>query len=101
FMRGAEALERVPGDLAALARAGKLTNIPGVGASLAKTIMELLETGTSATLERLRAKFPAGALELHPVLSLKRIRAVHDALGITTLAELREAAEAGRLRDVP
>lgn len=101
FIKGAEALERVTGDIGGLARAGKLTSIPGVGASLAKTITELLDTGTSATLERLRAAFPAGALALHPVLSLKRVRAVHDALGITTLAALREAAEAGRLRDVP
>jgi len=101
FIKGGEALERLTGDLAAIARAGKLTSIPGVGASLARTIDELLSTGTSATLERLRAQVPAGAVALHPVLSLRRIRAVHAALGITTLAALREAAEAGRLRAVP
>jgi DNA polymerase (family 10) len=101
FIRGGEALERLDGDFDALVRARRLTTIAGIGDSLAATITELATTGRSGLLERLRDQFPPGALELHPVLSLRRIRAVHDALGITTLQELREACEAGRLRGVP
>jgi len=72
----------------------------GIGPSLAKTIVELATTGTSSLLTKLRAQTPPGVVELHPVLSLSRIKAVHDALGVATLAELRAACEAGRLRTV-
>jgi DNA polymerase (family 10) len=101
FIRGGEALEQLVGDLPALARAGKLITIPGIGDTLAAAIDELLATGRSTLLERLRAETPPGVLELHPVLSLRRIRAVYEALAITSLDQLREAAEQGRLRALP
>jgi DNA polymerase (family 10) len=100
YERGARAVERLTTDLGSLARAGQLTAVPGIGRALAATITELVTTGRSEQLERLRDRFPPGASELSPVLSLPRIRAVHDALGIVTLDELREACDAGRLRGV-
>ncbi len=100
YERGAQAVEVVAGDLAALARTGRLTAVPGIGRALAKTIVEVIETGRSTLLERLREGVPPGAAELGRVLSLPRIRAVHDALGVTTLEELRHACEAGRVRAV-
>jgi DNA polymerase (family 10) len=100
YERGARALESLTSDLGTLARAGRLTDVPGIGPALAATITELC-AGRTDYLDRLRARFPPGTLELAPVLSLKRIRTLHDALGITTLAELQAACEASRLRDVP
>ena len=41
-------------DLEALQRAGKLETIPGVGSGIAKVLNELVETGGSTYLERLR-----------------------------------------------
>lgn len=54
------ALERP--DLAALHKAGSLTAIEGVGGGIAKVLGELIETGNSRYLERLREqmKQPAG-----------------------------------------
>src|SRR4029453_8636046 len=80
---------------------GRLTSVPGIGSALARTIEEVVRTGRSEMLERLRGKYPPGTVELSRVLPLSRIRAVHDALGITTLAELRAACEAGRVRGLP
>jgi DNA polymerase (family 10) len=100
YERGAQAIEAVPGDLAEMVRTGRLTSVPGIGSGLAKTIVEVIETGRSSLLERLREGVPPGAAELGRVLSLSRIRALHDALGITTLEELRHACEAGRVRGV-
>jgi DNA polymerase (family 10) len=100
YARGAEAVECVAGDLATMARGGRLTSVPGIGRGLAATIAEVIETGRSKLLERLREGVPPGAAELGRVLSLPRIRAVHEALGITTLEELRHACEAGRVRGV-
>jgi DNA polymerase (family 10) len=100
YERGARAVERLTADLGSLARAGHLTAVPGIGRALAATITELVTTGRSEQLERLRSRFPPGASELGSVLSLPRIRAVHEALGIATLDELRDACDAGRLREV-
>ena len=54
-----------------------------------------------AYLERLRAEVPPSLVELLeiPGLGPKTVRQLHEELGIATLDELRQAAEAGRLRD--
>jgi DNA polymerase (family 10) len=100
YLRGADAIEALAADLRELARAGRLTTVPGIGARLARIIEEILESGGCAMLEGLRRRYPPGALELASVLSLARIRTLHDALGITSLAELREACAAGTVRSV-
>lgn len=102
YERGARALEAFNGDLDALVSERRLTSLPGVGAALAGTIAEVHATGRSERLERLRRALPPGILELSQVahLTLARIRALHEALGISTVAELKAAAEAGRVRGV-
>jgi DNA polymerase (family 10) len=101
YERGARSVEALREDVTVLAREGRLTEFPGIGAALASTIAELATTGRSAQLEQLKSRLPSGVLELAPVLSLAKVKAVHDALGISTLAELKAAAEEGRLRTVP
>lgn len=100
YERGAAAVDALP-DLHGLVRAGRLTTVPGIGRGLARVVEEILTTGRSTMLDRLREQYPPGTVELSPVLSLARIRAVHDALGVTTLAALRAACEAGRVAGVP
>jgi DNA polymerase (family 10) len=99
YQRAAGIVAALP-NLHALVRAGRLTTVPGIGPALARTIDDLVRTGRSAVLERLRHRYPPGTAELSRILSLPRIRAVHAALGITTLAALRAACEAGTLRTV-
>ena len=101
YERGARAVEVLREDVTVLAREGRLTEVPGIGAALASTITEIATTGRSAQLDKLKERLPSGVLELSPVLSLPRIKAVHEALGITTLDALAAAAEEGRLRTVP
>jgi DNA polymerase (family 10) len=102
YERGARALEAFGGDLEALVAERRLTSLPGVGTALAGTISEILETGRSEQLDRLRRQLPPGILELSqvPHLTLPRIRSLHEALGVSTLAELKAAAETGRVRGV-
>ena len=83
-----------------LARANRLTEVPGIGANLAATITEIATTGKSQQLENLKKRLPPGILELAPVLSLQKVKTLHEALGIKTLDDLRTAAESGRLRGV-
>jgi DNA polymerase (family 10) len=100
YERGAQAVEVVAGDLGEMARTGRLTAVPGIGRALAATIAEVIETGRSKLLDRLREGVPPGAAELGRVLSMPRMRALHAALGIASVEDLRRACEAGRVRHV-
>lgn len=103
YERGARALEALGADLAPIVAENRLTELPGIGSALAATIRELHLTERSEQLDRLRAALPPGVLELSqvPGLSVPRITALHQALGIASVEELREALEAGRVRSVP
>jgi DNA polymerase (family 10) len=103
YERGAYALEHLTRDLSELIEDRTLTSIPGIGDRLAGTIEELARTGTSRLLDRLRASVPPGTVELIdvPNLGLKKIAALHSALGIASRDELRAACAAGRVRAVP
>jgi DNA polymerase (family 10) len=50
----------------------------------------------------LKKEFPAGMVELTgvPGLSVSKVKALHQALGITSIAELKKAAEAGKLKGI-
>jgi DNA polymerase (family 10) len=76
-----------------------LRAIPGVGASIAAKIAEYLATGRIAALDELRAKIPAGVLELTrvPGLGPKRALQLNHDLGIQSVDELAAAVAAGRL----
>jgi DNA polymerase (family 10) len=102
YQRGAAAVEALAGDLGSLAAEGRLTEMPGIGSALAVQIAELVRTGRSSMLEKLRAELPPGILDLIqvPHLSVERIAALHRALGIRSVAELKAAAESGKVRAV-
>ena len=83
-------------------RRGTLTDVEGIGGSLAAVIDELARTGRSELLERLRAAAPAALLELTQVPGVTKRRAglLHRALGVGSIDELAAAARAGRIREV-
>jgi len=91
------------GDFAKLVEQKRLTGIPGVGQSLAAVIEELYFTGKSSLLERLGAELPPGVLALSriPGLSLTKIKKLNEALGISSVEELKAAIDAGKVREVP
>ena len=76
-----------------------LRAIPGVGASIAAKIAEFTATGRIAALDELRARIPAGVLELTrvPGLGPKRALQLHHDLGVSSVDELAAAIKAGRL----
>ncbi len=102
YERGAQALEHSGADLASLVHEGRLTDLAGIGPHLAGVISELHLTGTSQALDKLRQQLPPGTSELSriPELGLKKIKALNAALGIETIAQLKEGCEAGRARTV-
>jgi DNA polymerase (family 10) len=89
-------------SVAALARQGRATELPGIGATLQEKIQALLDDGEIPAAQKLRAKFPAGlvAVTRLPGLGAKRARLLHSELGVDSLQKLREAALAQRIRTV-
>jgi DNA polymerase (family 10) len=102
YRSAAKAVREASVSVAALARQGRASELPGIGKTLQEKILALAETGTIPAAERLRAKFPPGLLALThlPGLGPKRARMLFGELGIDSPAALREAAEAQRLREV-
>lgn len=97
---GADRMAGFGGNLGALVREGRLTELPNIGPALAEKISELHRSGSLTLLEQLRAEFPPGILELLrlPDLGAKKAAALHRALGIGSIDQLEEACLAGRIR---
>jgi DNA polymerase (family X) len=102
YQTGARAIAAVAGDIGRLIEQDRLTSIPGIGNALASQIKQLHLTGSSSVLNSLRQEFPPGIIELSgvPGLSIAKIAKLHEALGITSIAELQAAAEAEKVRGV-
>ena len=103
YRNAAKAIRDSGASVATLARAGRAQEVAGVGKTLAEKIDVLLDTGSIPSAEKLKARIPAELVQVTriPGLGPKRARKLHDELGISSLDELRRAAEAGNLRDVP
>lgn len=98
----ATAIRESPVSVAELAAAGRATEIPGVGKTLAEKIDALLETGEIPAAAKLKAKFPATLIAVTrvPGLGSKTARRLYDELGVATLEDLREAAESQKIREL-
>jgi DNA polymerase (family 10) len=102
YRTAARSVRETPVSVEALARAGRATELPGIGATLQTKIVALLDTGTIPAAEKLRAKIPPGLIEIMrvPGLGPKRARLLYEELGIDSLESLAQAAAAQRLRTV-
>jgi DNA polymerase (family X) len=89
-------------SVAALARQGRVTDLPGIGKTLEEKLFALAETGDIPSAVKLRAKLPVGLISvMHlPGFGAKRARRLYDELGVDSLDALRAAAEQGRIRGI-
>jgi len=103
YRRAAQTVRGQPRELRdAVAEGRDLKKLPGIGEDLAAKIVEILETGHCAALEKLRKQVPPGLEDLlHlPGLGPARVRQLRKELRITSLAGLRSAIEKGRLQQL-
>jgi DNA polymerase (family 10) len=100
YHRAADAIGRAPFDVLGAYRSGQAPKIPGVGQAISDKLGELATTGRLAMHERLKSEIPASLVELLriPGLGPRTVRLVYEELGIETVEDLRQAAEAGTLR---
>jgi len=101
YNAGARSIQAV-GDLDRLVKKNLLTTLPRIGGALASQITQLYLTGESSVLNELRQEFPKGVVEMSavPGLSLSKVQQLHEELGINSVAELKAAAEAGKIREL-
>ncbi|MCH2662047.1 DNA polymerase/3'-5' exonuclease PolX, partial [bacterium] len=102
YTNAVRALETLAAPLDEMLAAGTLTEVKGIGKSVAELVAEFAETGTARAYEELRAEVPAGLLEMLrvPGLGPRKIIAIREALGVADLDALAEAARAGQLADL-
>ncbi|HEY7604528.1 MAG TPA: PHP domain-containing protein [Gaiellaceae bacterium] len=103
YRRAAELVRSTEAPVADLIRAGRVRELRGIGRGIEARLTELVETGEIAELEELERKVSPDLVGLGLYLGIGARRAVQiaETLGIRTADELREAAAAGRLREVP
>ena len=103
YANAARSIEAWGGNLSDLQDEEALSKIPGIGKSIADKIKELAATGSLKYLEELRAEFPAAILQLFSISGLggKKIKALYEKLHISSIEQLREACETGRVAELP
>ena len=103
YANAARSLETFGGNLSDLQDEEALAKIPGIGKAIAAKVKELAATGKLKYLKELRAEFPAAILELFSIsgLGAKKIKALYEQLHISSVEQLREACESGRVAQLP
>src|SRR5882762_6716092 len=102
YQTGARVIAGLTEDLGEVVLGNRLTTMRGIGDALASQIEQLYLTGESSVLRGLKKEFPPGIIELSgvPGLSISKIKTLHEALGITSIPELKSAAETGKVRGI-
>lgn len=95
YHNAARALNQLETSLADAVAADKLNEIPGIGKTLCEKITTLVKTGQLPFYDDLKAKIPAGLLQMLrvPGMGPKKVKALHDQLKIDDLDKLKAACE--------
>ncbi|MEA2368884.1 MAG: polymerase [Thermoleophilaceae bacterium] len=103
YRNAAKSIREANASVEEMTKAGRVTELAGIGKTIAEKLEVLFETGEIPAAQKLKAKYPPGLVEITrlPGFGPKRARKVFDELGIASLDELREAAENERLRAIP
>ena len=102
YSNGARKLETLDEDLGALIEAETLGDIPGFGKALVEKIETLYREGRLEFYEKLKESIEPGIvlmLEI-PGLGAKKIKALHKALGVSSIEALQQACEDNLVADL-
>lgn len=102
YRKAAETIEGLTESLESIAARGELAKIPTIGKAIAEKITDICRTGATPLYDELRAQVPAGLVEVLaiPGIGPSKVRALHEALGISSIDELETAARERRVRNV-
>lgn len=105
YEKAAQAIEAHDRPLADVYRergAKGLRDVPGIGASMAQKLEELLTTGCCTVHEEYRTRLPVDIAGLTALEGIgpKAVRTLYETLGIRTVDDLAAAARAGKIRSL-
>lgn len=104
YRNASRTLEDLAEPVSELAAEGEkvLLELPGIGKDIAAKIVVLIETGTTPQLEKLREEVPPGVVDMLRIQGLgpKKVKALFAELKVTSLDELKEAAESGSVAEL-
>jgi DNA polymerase (family 10) len=100
YRRAAQRIKETGGSIAQLALEGKAKELQGIGTTIQEKIVQIVQTGEIEALAKRRKRIPADVIAFMrlPGLGPKTARRIWLELGVSTIAELRQAAEQERLR---
>lgn len=93
YRKAANAIRAWPEQVAALANAGRLTEIPGVGAKMADNVEQIVRRGSFEQLDEVAERVPPALADVMqiPGVGPKRAWQLHERLGVTTIEDLEAA----------
>ena len=102
YVNGARTLEGLTEPLETLIQEERLGEVKGIGKALVEKITEMVETGELEYYTNLKASIPAGLIEMLDVQGMgpKKVKALHDKLGIESIEALEAACEAGQVAEL-
>src|SRR5579859_567775 len=99
YGNAARAIENLAEPLEKVVAEDRLTEVKGIGDAIGKKIKELFETGRLNYYEELKASLPPGLSEMLeiPGVGPRKIKTLHEKLGIETIADLEAACKSGKV----
>jgi DNA polymerase (family 10) len=100
YRRAATRIRETPGQVAQLALDGRAKDLQGIGRTIEEKIVQIVDHGEMLALTKRKSMVPPEVVEFMrlPGLGPKTAARIWRELGITTVADLRRAAEEQRLR---
>lgn len=91
-------IEKLPSDLAEL-KPNEIFSIPGIGESIGKKILEIIDSGELPALRKILNNTPEGILEMMKIKGIgpKKIHLIWKEMGIENIGELLYACNENRL----
>ena len=102
YRKAAQSIEALDMPVSELVERGEISRIDGVGKAIADKIEAWVLRGDFSALEEVRSRIPQGIDELLkvPGVGIKRLRLLHEQLGINTVEDLLDAGRRGLLEGI-
>lgn len=102
YTNAARALESLSEPIETIVNEGRLGSIEGIGKAITEKVTELVTTGKLEYYEELKGSFPEGIFELFELqgLGAKKIKALHEQLGVSSVADLERVCKEGKVAEL-
>jgi DNA polymerase (family 10) len=103
YRNAARTISSLSGNITAMIDNGEdLTDLPGIGKDLSEKIHQIVRTGTLKQLQELEKEVPPGLIKMMKMSMLgpRKVKAIYDELGISSISELEKSARAGKIRNL-